>query len=183
MRFQAPTFTYTITEPGLASASLTVGDDMFADFSLPNVCNPLGDLLCGFVNMITCPKHLWGEQNMEHVVWYGDDEQYNWELEMLDENAISVKVTQINDFFGEEGVELLAFECQLDELLLPIVQALDTFVKQIGLLNYQQQWQKDEFPLTYFLFLKKHLIDNGKWNRKEAQKKEILNDEILMLLA
>ncbi|MCQ2216042.1 MAG: hypothetical protein MJZ31_09040 [Bacteroidales bacterium] len=183
MRFQAPTFTYSIAEPGVANASLTVGNDMFADFVLPNVCNPLGDLLTGFVEMITCPKHLWGEDNVVRIVWYGEDEQYNWELEMFEENSISVKVSQVNDFFGDEGVELLSFECQLDELLLPIIQSLDTFIKQTGLLNYQQQWQKDEFPLTLFLFLKKHLIDNGRWNRREAQRKEILNDEILMLLA
>ncbi|MCQ2236854.1 MAG: hypothetical protein MJZ18_07645 [Bacteroidales bacterium] len=183
MRFQAPSFTYSIVEPGLANASLTVGDDLFADFSLPNVCNPLGDLLSGFVNMILCPKHLWGEQNLSHIVWYGDDEQYTWEVEMLDANSISVKITQVDDFFGEEGVELLSFECQLDELVLPIIKCLDSMIKQMGLLNYHQQWQKDEFPLTMFLFLKKYLIDNGKWNRKDPQTKDILNDEILMLLA
>lgn len=183
MRFQAPSFTYMLVEPGLASASLTVGDDMFADFSLPNVCNPLGDLLTGLVNMVQCPKHLWGEQNLEHIVWYGDDEQYVWEIEMLDANHISVKITQINDFFGEEGVELLSFESQFDELVLPIIKSLDSLIKQIGLLNYQQQWQKDEFPLTMFLFLKKYLIDNGKWNRRAPQGKDVLNDEILMMLA
>ncbi|MDO4462327.1 MAG: hypothetical protein Q4C30_07525, partial [Bacteroidia bacterium] len=183
MHLQAPSFTYTIVEPGLANASLTMGDDMFAEFSLPNVCNPLGDLLTGLMNMIVCPKHLWGEQNVEHVIWYGENEQYNWEIEMLEENRISVKVCQIDDFFGEEGVELLSFTCKFDELVLPIIRSLDEFIKRMGLLNYHQQWQKDEFPLTVFLFLKKYLIENGKWARKEPQGKDILNDEILILLA
>lgn len=182
MRFQAPTFTYKITEPGLAEASFTMGDS-FADFSLPNVCNPLGDLLGGLVNMIINPIHLWGKQNSQRIVWYGNDEQFYWDLLMLDEGMISVKVSQVNDFFGDEAIELLSFECHLDEFLLPIIQSLDSLIKQMGLLNYHQQWQKDEFPFTFFLFLKKHLIDNGRWTRRNAQRKEILNNEMLILLA
>jgi hypothetical protein len=47
--------------------------------------------------------------------------------------------------------------------LLAIVAELDAFIKETGLLNYVQQWQKDEFPISTLLFLKKQLIDKNMW--------------------
>jgi hypothetical protein len=63
-----------------------------------------------------------------------------------------------------------------------MVTALDTFIKKIGLLNYAQVWQKDEFPLTYFLILKKYLI---LWKIWKASKEEsdVLESEFMMVLS
>ncbi|MCF0189935.1 MAG: hypothetical protein HUJ96_01605 [Marinilabiliaceae bacterium] len=177
----SPVFTYNLPEPGVATASLVVGD-MFADFHLTNVCNPLNDLLSGFAQMILQPRHLWNETNNVRVVWYGDSEQYYWDMELKLDNQFQLKISEVCDFFGDDAIELLSTECSLFEILLPVIKNLDVFIKQVGLLNYYQKWQKDEFPLTLFLFLKRYLIDNGIWATTTEQKQDIIKDEMKLLL-
>lgn len=178
-----PQFRYDLKQPGEAMAYFTYAGKEMA-FELSNVCNPLGDMLNGLVTLITRPSHLWGEENSCFIEWYGNgDECYTWILTMVDENLLNVKVTRSAGFMDDEITQLLDVSLQFSEFVLAIVSELDTFVKRVGLLNYSQQWQKNEFPITYFLFLKKHLIDAGKWRQSSRQQCDVLSDELLLLLA
>lgn len=182
-------FKYELPESGVAVAQLTC-DDMFVDFNLNNSCNPINELLHVLVNQIITPSHLWGEDNKSLVTWYGEGESYNWEIELriddLGQYWSKLRVTQQCDFFGDESMELLQTECLFTDLVHAIVAGLDVLVKKIGLLNYLQLWGSDEFPTSYFLFLKKYLIDNGKWNKVKAATRvssAVLSQEILLLMA
>ncbi len=184
MQHVQPIFNYTLRQPGTSVATLTVAE-VKVEFELTNISNPLGDLLEGLVTMITTPAHIWGEENICHVIWYGESSSYNWTIQRTDNNMCSVLITESVDFFGDDTeAELVSFSCEYMQLLTCIITELDIFIKSTGLLNYSQQWQKDDFPITQFLFLKKTLIDNGLWtttNNNDSH--NILRDEVLMLLA
>lgn len=178
-----PIFTYELREPGTAFATFKVNDDT-VEFELTNVSNPLGDLMEGLVTMITTPSHIWGEENTCHVIWYGESSTYNWSITYTENNQCHVLLTESVDFFGDDTKSLLLeFDCNFHELILCFVDELDTFIKHVGLLNYTQTWQKDEFPLTQFLYLKKVLIDNNQWPAATNKEKGILNDEFTLLMA
>ncbi|MCQ2203998.1 MAG: hypothetical protein MJZ15_06110 [Bacteroidales bacterium] len=180
-----PTFTYCLREPGQAVASLKVNDDE-VDFELTNVSNPLGDLLEGLVTMITTPSQMWGEENVCRVIWYGESSTYNWTISHVDESHCNISIAESVDFFGDDTEsELIEFDCSFLDFIHAVIVELDKFIKAMGLLNYSQMWQKDEFPITQFLFLKKTLIDNGKWDDTPSadNHKNVLSDECLMLLA
>lgn len=177
-----PIFKYSLGEPGSSLATLSYNGEE-VEFELVNVCNPLGDLLEGLVTMITTPSHLWGEENVCRVVWYGESSTYNWVITHLDDINCRVSITESVDFFGDDTEsDLIEFECEFLDLISSVVTELDGFIKGMGLLNYTQLWQKDVFPITQFLFLKKTLIDNNKWLYAE-NKKCILSDELQLLLS
>lgn len=177
-----PIFSFKLGVPGTAHATFTCGDSS-VDFQLDNVCNPLGDLLHGMVSLITTPSQLWGEENACHVVWYSGSDSFNWFISIDGNHDVSLKITKSLGFFEDDEVEMLSFACPFYDFVQCIVGELDSFVKGVGLLNYAQQWQKDEFPITYFLFLKKHLIDNNRWVTETNKTCDILSDELLLLLA
>lgn len=177
-----PIFSFALGVPGTAHAKFVCGGTE-VEFQLDNVCNPLGDLLHGMVTLITTPSHLWGEENSCHVVWYSGTDSLNWFLSVDGNQDLLIKITKSLGFFEDDEVELLSFVCPYVVFVQCIVSELDSFVKQTGLLNYAQQWQKNEFPITYFLFLKKHLIDNGHWSPEVCKPCDILSDELLLLLA
>lgn len=182
MQHNLPKFTYALQQPGTALATFSA-DGCDVEFELTNISNPLGDLLEGLVTMITTPSHIWGEDNVCHVIWYGESSSYNWQVRRVNDEMCNVLITESVDFFGDDTeTELLTFSCPFMQLLHCFVSELDHFIKGIGLLNYSQKWQKDDFPVTQFLFLKKTLIDNGLWASKGAHE-NILNDEIKLLLA
>lgn len=153
-------FGYDLGEPGHASASLEVGGEVI-EFELNNVCNPLGDLLGALETLVSNPTHLWGETNAAAFVWYCDNESYNFQLSLGGHDRLSLRVTQTCEFFGDDEVEVLSSTCLFRELLGAVVRRLDVFIKGVGLLNYHQRWQTDEFPVTSFLFLKKWLLENA----------------------
>ncbi len=155
-------FTLSLGQPGTAMA-LYVVDGIETEFELSNVCNPLTDMLVALTSLITNPVQLWEGTNTAAFTWYSDKESYNWTLTALQDGTLQVRVTQSCEFFGDDEVEVVACECTLSEFGLCIASELDRFIKSVGLLNYNQQWQTGEFPLTYFLILKKHLIDQGLW--------------------
>lgn len=180
MSADKPTFSFKLGEPGTATACL-VFDGNESEFELSNVSNPLDDMLSGLAGLLTTPSQLWDEENAAHFVWYCDEESYNWALRLNKDNSLDIKISQSCDFLGEE-LEMVNGTCALPDFVFCIVSELDRFIKQVGLLNYQQQWQAYEFPLTYFLFLKKYLIDNGLWVVEEDNAKNILSDEMRLLL-
>jgi len=184
MLTKPPKFTYNLHQPGSANATL-IADNIEVEFELTNISNPLGDLLEGLVTMITTPSHIWGEDNVCHIVWYGESSSYNWKIQRIDNDNCNVQITESVDFFGDDTeTELIEFNCQFIQLIQSIISELDTFIKTIGLLNYSQKWQKDDFPITQFLFLKKTLIENNLWAAPEyIDTTNILRNEILMLLA
>ncbi|MCQ2228495.1 MAG: hypothetical protein MJZ13_01970 [Bacteroidales bacterium] len=183
MQHEQPSFIYELREPGSATATFKANGEE-VEFELTNVSNPLGDLLEGLVTMITTPSHMWGEENVCRVIWYGDSSTYNWTITHVDDIMCHVKVTESVDFFGDDTEsELLELECSFHDFIYCIISELDKFIKVIGLLNYAQKWQKDEFPITQFLFLKKTLIDNNKWHDQDPNHDNILSNEVLMLLA
>lgn len=182
MSTDSPIFSFALGVPGTAQAKFSCGGSEI-EFQLDNVCNPLGDLLHGMVSLITTPSQLWGEENSCHVVWYSGTDSYNWFLSVDSNQDVSLRITKSLGFFEDDEVEMLLYVCPYVELVQCVVGELDSFVKKVGLLNYAQQWQKDEFPITYFLFLKKHLIDNNRWDQEVGKQCDILSDELLLLLA
>jgi len=184
MRHEQPSFKYELQSPGSAIATFRAnGEDV--EFELTNVSNPLGDLLEGLVTMITTPSHMWGEDNVCRIIWYGESSTYNWTITHIDDTLCHIKITESVDFFGDDTEsELIELEFPFHGFIYCIVSELDKFIKKIGLLNYAQKWQKDEFPITQFLFLKKTLIDNNKWDAPENENADnILSSEMMMLLA
>lgn len=177
-------FSYELTESGKANASFAY-NDVLINFHLSNVCNPLFDLLEGIVSMITNPKHFWGETNDTQIIWYSENDSYNWYFNFLGNNEIIIKLSKSYDFFEENSADeiLIDFKCNFLDFIFSIINELDSLVKKVGLLNYAQQWQKGEFPITHFLFLKKYLIDNSYWKQSSKKQCDILSDEILLLLA
>ncbi|MBQ2322573.1 MAG: hypothetical protein II375_08495 [Bacteroidales bacterium] len=155
-------FHFALGEPGTAVATYVV-DGIESEFELTNVCNPLGDMLCAIAQLLTNPSQIWEGSNTAAFTWYSEDDSYEWTINVQSDEEMTVRATQTNDFFGDEGVEIINTKCKIDDFVGCIVAELDKFIKSIGLLNYQQQWQTAEFPLTYFLILKRRLIEKGRW--------------------
>lgn len=156
-------FSYQLINPGSAKGSLSLHDSSI-DFELSNSSNPLYDLLSGLLNMILTPSHIWDEVNQTWIEWMNDEYVIRIILSTVDGEHLHVTACKLNDIFDDTEAEILiSGECLMIHFILAIVRELDLFIKNTGLLNYSQQWQKDEFPLTSLLFLKKHLIDRGLW--------------------
>ncbi len=181
-RISQQTFTYSLGEPGTAVAHYTV-DGIESEFELSNVCNPLGDMLCAVASMLTNPSQLWEGSNTAAFTWYSESESYNWTLNVAQDGLMTIRVTQSCEFFGDDEVEIANGECDLTDFVNCLVLGLDSFIKQVGLLNYNQQWQTGEFPLTYFLILKRHLIERGLWNEEAKAGDGVLDAEVSMLLS
>lgn len=173
-------FHFALGEPGRAVATYTV-DGEVAEFELSNVCNPLGDMLCALAQMLTNPSHLWEGAATAAFVWYAEQESYNWTLAVDKDENLTVRVTQSCEFFGDDEVELVSCRCRVEDFVLCIVRGLDPFIKKMGLLNYFQQWQTAEFPITYLLIIKRHLVERGLWGA-EGDDAVNLASEISLLL-
>lgn len=174
-------FHYTLCEPGAATARYVAGG-VETEFELSNVCNPLGDMLSALAQLVTHPSQLWEGSNTAAFVWYSEQESYNWLLSVDRQGRMSVRVTQTSEFFGDDEVELVRHECQATDFIRCVVVELDGFIKEMGLLNYHQLWQTAEFPLTYFLILKRYLSDHGLWGEADAGRSLNLAAEIGLLL-
>ena len=175
-------FVYQIKKPGVAQGKLAIHDTI-VPFEVTNVSNPLYDLLKGLVGMIYEPSHLWDEENICCIDWYCDNNALKWILNTPDGKNINIKLLALEDIFDESSAKVvLESTCKFTELYQAIIHELDRFIKEVGLLNYEQLWQKDEFPLTYFLILKKHLIEHGRWNASETESINLF-DEMNILQA
>ncbi len=177
-----PQFKFELDEPGTASATFSY-EGRTIRFMLTNVCNPLGDLLSSIFSILITPSYLWGEEVKASVVWYNDELSLNWNLSCDNAQTIHVRISQTNGFFDDDESVMMDTEIDCCDFIHCIVVELDDMIKQVGLLNYQQLWQKNEFPLTYFLFLKKYLLEKGCWQRSDAERTDVLTDEFMMLLA
>jgi hypothetical protein len=156
-------FHYKLQGTGKAVAQLSLWDK-HVDFELTNASNPLTDLLNGIGSLILEPSHMWGEDNSAWIEWYGDTAAWRWLITTTDGNHLHITLTHTPDLFDDATSQtVLEGECTLDQLLLAVVAELDGFIKTTGLLNYVQQWQKEEFPISALLFLKKQLIDKNLW--------------------
>ncbi len=175
-------FTYELVSGGKASGRV-VFNDYEVHYEVTNSCNPLFELLKGMAKLIFEPSHIWGEDNISWVDWYGDYACLRWVISTDDGLRADVKLIQYEDIFDETSSALVAEgSISIVNFYCAIIQKLDRFIKREGLLNYEQKWQKDEFPLTYFLLLKKYLIEKGCWiptNEKVGS----LSDEMDYLLA
>jgi len=175
-------FIYHIREKGTASGKLKIHNKT-VPFEVTNVSNPLYDLLKGLVNMIYEPSHLWDAENICLIDWYCANHGIKWILNTPDGKNIHIKILVVDDIFDEASAKtVLDTKCNAITLYEAIIQELDSFIKEVGLLNYEQLWQKDEFPLTYFLILKKHLIELGHWKTNKIEDSNLL-DELDLLQA
>lgn len=182
MHTDKPKFTFELIEQGVAHATFAYRGRL-VDYQPTNVCNAIGDLLSGLAQLITNPTYLWGEDAQQTITWFNDETSLNWVFTMCDDHTVTVRLCSSDGFFEEDQVELLNLDCDFLELIFSIISELDAQIKSIGLLNYQQLWQKNEFPITYFLFLKKYLIERSHWHQMLHNKCDILSDELLLLLA
>jgi len=174
-------FKYSLTKLGIASGKIEVNGQP-VEFEVTNTGNPLTDLLRGMVSLIFEPSHIWNEENIQWIDWYGESKSFKWVFSTDDGESISIKIIEYSDLFDNTtGITKISEKCSTTDFYLAITRELDEFIKNIGLLNYEQKWQNEEFPLTYFLILKKHLLEKGLW-KSPSQKPAILNDEINILL-
>jgi hypothetical protein len=156
-------FNYRLNGTGKAAGSFSLRDNSI-EFQLSNVSNPLSDLLNGISGLILEPSHIWGDDNVAWVEWYNSESSLRWMLSTTDGVHLNIMMTETPDIFDDTKSKLVMDgECTIDHFIEAVVIALDQLLKSTGLLNYIQVWQKDEFPVTTFLFLKKHLIDKGLW--------------------
>ena len=158
-------------------------DGIENEFELPNVCNVLGDMLSSLVTLLTNPSQLWDESNAVGFVWYSESDSYNWTLSLAAGGVLRIRITQTCEFFGEDEVELVNTECPVFDFVGCVVKELDRFIKSVGMLNFLQHWKAYEFPTTYFLFLKKHLMDDGLWHNSTDKKGNVLTDESKLLFS
>ncbi|MGQ1945938.1 hypothetical protein ACT3CD_02395 [Geofilum sp. OHC36d9] len=174
-------FKYDLVGTGKAKG-LFVIEDTTLSFNTINVCDPLGDLLQAMVSIIQEPSHLWDEENSAVVEWYCDEFILVLDLSSPDGNTIHLNLTQTAVPFGEEmPLRKISGDFELKDFYLTIISELDRLIKQKGLLNYVQLWQKNEFPLTYFLILKKYLINWKIW-KPDVIDNDILESEFMMIL-
>ncbi len=175
------TFKYSLTKSGIASGKIEVNGRL-VEFEINNTGDPLTDLLRGMVSLIFEPSHIWNEENIQWIDWFGIEKSLKWVFSTDDGETINIKVIEYTDLFDNStGNTKISEKCPLTDFYLTITKELDIFIKEIGLLNYEQKWQNEEFPLTYFLTLKKHLLEKGLW-KSPSYKQGILNDEINILL-
>ena len=173
-------FKYQLTDPGSAASVLDINGHT-VEFTVSNAGDPLSDLLRGMVAIIFEPSHIWNEENIQLIDWYGEEKSYKWILSTEDGEAVTIKIIEYTDLFDSStGVTVLNEVTAAADLYYGIILGLDEFIKSTGLLNYEQHWQKDEFPLTYFLILKKYLIEKGLWDG-QPDKSGILNNEMDIL--
>lgn len=175
-------FTYELVAGGKATGNISFGEQS-VPFTVNNSSNPLFDLLKGMSSLIFEPSHIWGEDNISWIDWYEEVGALKWILSTEDGVNILVKIVKYDDIFDESSANLIIdMQYDMQDFFYAIINKLDIFIKKVGLLNYEQQWQKDEFPLTYFLLLKKYLIEKGNWIPTN-EKLGTLSDEIDFLLA
>ncbi len=174
------TFKYNLSNPGSARCMLDINGNA-VDFSISNTSSPITDLLRGMVSMIFEPSHIWGEENVQVIEWYGEEKSYKWIFSTGNGEVTHIKIVEYSDIFDSStGVTRLNEVCSSIDFYAGIVAELDRFIKETGLLNYEQHWQNDEFPLTYFLILKKFLVEKGLWTGT-SNKPGILGNEMDIL--
>jgi hypothetical protein len=174
-------FTYKLTETGKAQGVFSLAEQELP-FETVNASNPIGDLLKAMVSLIQEPAHLWDEENAAAVEWYSDNHLLVLEFSSPDGKTIDLSITRNSAPFGEESEPLsLSGTIALEDFCLGIIQELDKLIKNLGLLNYAQQWQSDEFPLTWFLILKKYLIGWKCW-KPSPEEADVLESEFMMIL-
>ncbi|TRX72291.1 hypothetical protein [Carboxylicivirga sp. M1479] len=174
-------FSYDLSAVGQVKGTIST-QDQIVEFHLHNNTNPLIDLLKGMINLVFEPSHIWGEDNISWVDWYEEEGGIKWVLSTEDGLLVRIKIIRYEDFFDEStGKLVLDTALNLLDFYYVVVHRLDILIKKEGLLNYEQKWQKDEFPFTYFLLLKKHLIEKGHWISTK-ERLGPLSDEIDFLL-
>lgn len=177
-----PIFSFQLEKAGKATGSFEYLNEKVV-FELTNASDPLNDLLKGMASLIFEPSHLWGEENSCHIDWYSDQIGYKWILSTDDGTSIDLKIIESTDLFDDSsGLVKMECTCNFLDFYLCIIKELDFFIKQTGLLNYEQKWQKDEFPITYLLLMKKYLINKGHWI-PNPRNNGTLSDELILLLA
>jgi hypothetical protein len=175
-------FKYDLAGTGKAKGHFVI-EDTKLNFHTLNVCDPLGDLLQAMVSIIQEPSHLWDEENRAVVEWYCDEFILVLDLSSPDGNTIHLHLTQTAIPLGEEmPLRKISGIFELKDFYLTIIVELNNLIRQKGLLNYAQLWQKNEFPLTYFLILKKYLINWKIW-KPDVSDNDILESEFMMILA
>lgn len=175
-------FKYDLADPGKGRGCFIYGKKEMK-FEAINICNPLGDLLKAMTSLIQEPSYLWGEEASKFVEWYCESCIFILEFSTKNGKTIEFSMTKSPAPFGEEKPSVkITGKIPLQEFYHTIITELDTFIKKTGLLNYAQIWQKDEFPLTYFLVLKKYLISWKIWIPSKEES-DVLESEFMMVLS
>lgn len=175
-------FSYKLIEIGRSKGQFNINDEVM-EFETTHASNPLSDLLQAMVSIIQAPSHLWDEENSATIEWYCDKYLLIIEISSPDGNTIHLNLTRTGGPFGDEvPAKNISCVLPLKNFYLIIIQELDQLIKKKGLLNYAQMWQKNEFPLTFFLILKKYLINWKVW-KPDVVDSDILESEFMMILA
>ncbi|ASB48621.1 hypothetical protein [Alkalitalea saponilacus] len=177
------TFKYDLIETGKAGGYFIYKKKKL-QFEALNASNPLGDLLKSMVDLVQTPAHLWGEENSAGVEWYCDNCVFTMEFSSLDGETIDFTLIRNTNAFEENNQpeEIIEGSVPLKSFYYVIIKELDGLIKKKGLLNYAQIWQKDEFPLTFFLILKKYLITWKIWTAS-MDESDVLESEFMMVLS
>lgn len=178
-------FKFDIKEVGIAVAKFLIGsaNDEEEEFELTNICDPIGDLLRGLVQMLQKFQSGTDEENIYHITWYNDNECFNWALTLANDGQLNVQITESNSFFGDEIFEAVNTTCSVSAFIKAIVTELDSYIKRVGLLRYLELWGgNNEFPITYLIYLKKYLMDIGQWPDDAKQNDGLLSSECQLIV-
>jgi hypothetical protein len=175
-------FKIKLSEPGRVKGYFELGKENLP-FEATNASNPVCDLLKAMVSLVQEPAHLWGEINATAVEWYCDEYIFVLEFSSIDGKSLQLSITRNSAPFGEQvPTKRISGSIELELFYLTIIKELDEMIKRMGLLNYAQIWQNDEFPLTYFLLLKKYLIEWKRWS-PSLEESDVLESEFMMVLS
>lgn len=175
-------FQYTLKEMERGQGFFDDGS-LRIDFETTNDSNPLSDLLKAMISIVQTPSHLWDEENSAVIEWYCESYILLIDISSADGKMLNINITKTAGPFGEEiETQSINEEILLTDFYLIIIKELDQLIKAKGLLNYIQMWKQDEFPLTYFLTLKKYLINWKIWI-PDTVDSDILESEFMMILA
>ncbi len=175
-------FTYDLFDAGKGRGNFTYGKKEIA-FETANLCNPIGDLLKSMVALVQEPSYIWGEEASQVVEWYCESCVFVMEFSSKNGKTIYFTLTRSSVHYEEEKPAVtIKGRVPFQEFYHIIIAELDTFIKKAGLLNYAQVWQKDEFPLTYFLILKKYLIGWRIWIPSKEES-DVLESEFIIVLS
>jgi hypothetical protein len=175
-------FKYDLSETGKVKGFFELNQKTLP-FEVTNASNPLSDLLKAMASLVQEPAHLWGEVNATAVEWYGDECIFVIEFSSNDGKTLLLSITRNSAPFGEPVPTItISGSIDLEQFYLTIIKELDGIIKHLGLLNYAQMWKNDEFPLTYFLLLKKYLIEWKRWT-PSLEESDVLESEFMMVLS
>ncbi len=175
-------FSYVVGQNGQVNGQFALNQQSIT-FKMEKSANPLHEMLTGMMELVAEPRYYWGMPNTCKIDWYDESESLRWILSTQDGQQLDVLLYKCANMFEEPSDELIiSGTCSLINFYQAILEKADLVIKENGLLGYGHQQRQGDFPIASFLFLKKFLINQGKWFANNQVQKEF-EEEINLLLS